>query len=51
MTQMSVDAGVDMGVLDRILAARPRVAATDLSPLLQEIQAGYGYCRPVCCWR
>jgi len=42
----SIDAGVDMGVLDRILALRARVTATDLCPLLQEIQAGYGYLPP-----
>jgi NADH-quinone oxidoreductase subunit E len=35
-----------MGVLDKILASRGRVTATDLSPLLQEIQAGYGYLPP-----
>jgi NADH:ubiquinone oxidoreductase subunit E len=46
MMKLSIDAGVDMGVLDRILAARPRVTATDLSPRLEEIQAGYGYLPP-----
>jgi NADH-quinone oxidoreductase subunit E len=46
MTNSSIHAGVDMGVLDRILASRVRVTATDLIPLLQEIQAGYGYLPP-----
>jgi NADH-quinone oxidoreductase subunit E len=46
MMNSSIDAGVDMGVLDRILALRARVTATDLCPLLQEIQAGYGYLPP-----
>jgi NADH-quinone oxidoreductase subunit E len=46
MVSPSTDACVDMGVLDRILAARARIASTDLSPLLQEIQAGYGYLPP-----
>jgi NADH:ubiquinone oxidoreductase subunit E len=44
--KLSSDMSVDVNVLDRILAARPRVTATDLSPLLQEIQAGYGYLPP-----
>ena len=46
MMKLSIDPGVDMDVLNRILAARPKVTATDLSPLLQEIQAGYGYLPP-----
>lgn len=46
MVELGSDMGVDTDVLDRILAARPRVTATDLSPLLQEIQAGYGYLPP-----
>jgi NADH-quinone oxidoreductase subunit E len=46
MMDLSADTGVDMGVLDRILAARPRIVTTDLSPLLQEVQAGYGYLPP-----
>jgi len=36
-------AGVDMETLDRILASRTQVKASDLIPLLQEIQTGYGY--------
>jgi NADH:ubiquinone oxidoreductase subunit E len=46
MMKLDNDMGVDMAVLDRILAERVLVAATDLSPLLQEIQAGYGYLPP-----
>ncbi len=43
---VSVHGGTDMTVLDRILVSRARVTSTDLSPLLQEIQAGYGYLPP-----
>ena len=46
MVNLNIDVDVDMGVLDRILASRARVTATDLSPLLQEIQGGYGYLPP-----
>jgi NADH-quinone oxidoreductase subunit E len=46
MMDGNIDAGVDLEVLDRVLAAHARVAVTDLSPLLQEIQAGYGYLPP-----
>jgi hypothetical protein len=46
MMNGNTDADVDMGMLDRILAARARITATDLSPLLQEIQARYGYLPP-----
>jgi NADH:ubiquinone oxidoreductase subunit E len=46
MVKPSADSCVDMGVLERILAGRTRVTATDLSPLLQEVQAGYGYLPP-----
>ena len=46
MVHLTTDACMDMGVLDRILASRGRVTATDLSPFLQEIQAGYGYLPP-----
>lgn len=46
MMNLSITAGVDMSVLDRILAARTRITTTDLCPLLQEIQAGYGYLPP-----
>jgi NADH-quinone oxidoreductase subunit E len=46
MMDENIDAGVDLEVLDRVLTARAQVAATDLSPLLQEIQAGYGYLPP-----
>lgn len=42
----NIDRGVDLSVLDRILAARERVTTADLSPLLQEILAGYGYLPP-----
>lgn len=43
---VSARAHVDTSLLDGILASRPRVATTDLSPLLQEIQAEYGYLPP-----
>ena len=46
MVNLNIDVDVDMGVLDRILASRARLTATDLSPLLQEIQGGYGYLPP-----
>jgi NADH-quinone oxidoreductase subunit E len=40
---MDTLAAVDKAALDRILASRTEVGATDLTPLLQEIQASYGY--------
>jgi len=46
MVKPSTDVCVEMGVLERILASRTRITAMDLSPLLQEIQAGYGYLPP-----
>lgn len=42
----NTDIRVDMAALDRILASRNGIGATDLSPLLQEIQAHYGYLPP-----
>lgn len=43
---LSINTGVDVGVLERLLAARGPVTTTDLCPLLQEVQAGYGYLPP-----
>jgi NADH-quinone oxidoreductase subunit E len=42
----NTDVRVDMAALDRILASHNGITSTDLSPLLQEIQAYYGYLPP-----